>query len=165
MTNQLINTAFNAALADKKLIFGVLKKLNITRQNPDFDDYFQECILAYVDAYCRYAENGASLDRHTYLYIKLRQRVIDLLRKHDCYQRYFGHTAPDDRSSDTEHSLYQALLLQQLLTELPLTENQLFRLLYLQDDSITEICQQLKISRHTVYRRRTKLLAKLQQLL
>lgn len=25
MTNQLINTAFNAALADKKLIFGVLK--------------------------------------------------------------------------------------------------------------------------------------------
>lgn len=156
MTNQLINTAFNAALADKKLIFGVLKKLNITRQNPDFDDYFQECILAYVDAYCRYAENGASLDRHTYLYIKLRQRVIDLLRKHDCYQRYFG---------DTEHSLYQALLLQQLLTELPLTENQLFRLLYLQDDSITEICQQLKISRRTVYRRRTKLLAKLQQLL
>ena len=54
MTNQLSTQAFNDALANKKLIFGVLKKCHITRQQSDFDDYFQECLLAYVDAYCQY---------------------------------------------------------------------------------------------------------------
>ncbi|MFL2029346.1 sigma-70 family RNA polymerase sigma factor [Loigolactobacillus zhaoyuanensis] len=163
MTNQLSNAAFNAALEDKQLIFGVLKQFKITRQHNDFDDYFQECLLAYADAYCKYEQNGSPLSRQNYLYTKVRQRVIDLIRKHDCYQSYFGCSlaAIDPLIIDLEPKIQQELVLQDLMAELTPTESQLFHMLYLQNYSAQETGQKLNVRPSTLYRWRSKLAQKI----
>lgn len=159
MTNQLSTQAFNDALANKKLIFGVLKKSHITRQQSDFDDYFQECLLAYVDAYCQYEREQPPISRQNYLYTKLYQRMIDLWRKQKHYQDF---CAPEPTTSYVnEHlRLLTRLELQNLFPQLTTGERQVLDLLYLNDFSQAEICQQLKVNRRTVYRWRVGLCAK-----
>ncbi|MFD0896706.1 sigma-70 family RNA polymerase sigma factor [Loigolactobacillus binensis] len=160
MTNQLINTAFTAALHDKKMIAGALKHCYITRERADYDDFFQECLLAYVDAYCQYAAMSApQISRNNYLYTKLCQHIYDYWRKNQCYNKYFSHQCKAEPYADADLTNYLAV--QELITHLTSQENQLFDHLYLQSDSVPETCRQLKISHSALYRRRKKLLAKI----
>ncbi|MFR0553883.1 sigma-70 family RNA polymerase sigma factor [Loigolactobacillus coryniformis subsp. coryniformis] len=160
MTNQLINTAFNAALNDKKLIGGAMKHCHITRQRSDYDDFFQECLLAYVDAYCQYEQLPApQISRNNYLYTKLCQRIYDHWRKNQCYHKYFGNEATVEPTTNAD--LINHLILEDLVAELSIVENQIFNHLYLQNDSVTETCRQLNISHSALYRRRAKLFKKI----
>ncbi|MFL2029691.1 sigma-70 family RNA polymerase sigma factor [Loigolactobacillus zhaoyuanensis] len=156
MTNQLINAAFSHALQNKKLIFGVLKQCHITRQQDDFDDYFQECLLAYVDAYCLYEKTQPRISRQNYLYTKLCQQMIDLWRKQNRYQQ-FCETTPIDFAKDSTKQLNMRLAFKDLDQVLTSGEQQIFDLFYLNDFSQAEICHKLKIDRRTVYRWRAGL--------
>ncbi|RRG02544.1 MAG: sigma-70 family RNA polymerase sigma factor [Lactobacillus sp.] len=150
--------AFNDALENKKLIFGVLKKCHITRQQPDFDDYFQECLLAYVDAYCQYEQEQPPISRKNYLYTKLCQHTIDLWRKQVRYQQFCS--MGDTEAGSQSMPVTTRLALQELHHELNQGEQHVLEMLYLNSFSQAEICQQLQVDRRTVYRWRKGVQAK-----
>ncbi|MFC6170706.1 sigma-70 family RNA polymerase sigma factor [Loigolactobacillus jiayinensis] len=159
MTNQLSKVAFNDALQNKKLIFGVLKQCHITRQQADFDDYFQECLLAYVDAYCRYEQEQPPISRKNYLYTKLCQHTIDLWRKQTRYQQFCA-TKTDESGCNGFQQATMRLELKDLYCELTIGEQRVLELFYLNNFSQAEICQKFNVDRRTVYRWRVGLCAK-----
>lgn len=160
MTTQLTNDAFNDALTHKKMIFGALKNCYITRQHPDFDDYFQNCLLYYVDAYCEYERlRPRTIDRKNYIYTKLCQAIRDLYRQQQCYHRYFGGDTALTADLGTPES-YANLALQELLQQLTQQETHFFKTHYLEEYSVPETCRQMRISRRTLYRLRHRVMVK-----
>nr|SFZ89069.1 unknown [Loigolactobacillus rennini] len=154
---------FSAALQNQALILGVLKRYQITPAHPEFDDYYQESLLTYVAAYCQYQRSHQHISQANYIYTKVRQRVIDLLRQRDCYTRHFGADSALEPSTDQESQWLQRLQLQQLLSALEKDERRLLMLLYHENRPVPEICATLQISRRTLYRKRKKILAKLKK--
>lgn len=154
---------FAAALQNQAVITSVLQRYHITPSHPEFDDYYQEGLLAYVAAYCQYQTGHHSISQANYIYTKVRQRVIDLLRQRDCYTRYFGAASAPEPSADHENQWLQRLQLQQLLSALEKDERRLLMLLYHDNCPVPEICARMQISRRTLYRKRKKILAKLKK--
>ena len=68
----------------EKVIYGVLKRLNVSRQNPDYKDLVVEGQIAFAQAYCAYCQTHDSVTEEAvmpYLYQKVKWRLLDLLRK------------------------------------------------------------------------------------
>lgn len=68
----------------EKVIYGVLKRLNVSRQSPDYEDLVVEGQIAFAQAYCIYCQTHDSVTEKVvmpYLYQKVKWRLLDLLRK------------------------------------------------------------------------------------
>ncbi|KRL67004.1 sigma-70 family RNA polymerase sigma factor [Companilactobacillus versmoldensis] len=82
-----LTTGFQAAIANEKLIHGVLKRLHIYHHGNDYQDYFQEGVIIYAQVYCDYFEQERDPDKfNVYIFQKLVWRLTDILRRQ---QRYF----------------------------------------------------------------------------
>ena len=45
----------------EKVIYGVLKRLNVSRQSPDYEDLVVEGQIAFAQAYCTYCQTHDSV--------------------------------------------------------------------------------------------------------
>lgn len=68
----------------EKVIYGVLKHLHVSRQDPDYEDLVVEGQLVFAQAFCMYCESHAIVKEAEvmpYLYQKIKWRLLDVLRK------------------------------------------------------------------------------------
>ena len=68
----------------EKVIYGVLKRLHVSRQDPDYEDLVVEGQIAFAQAYCAYCQAHDSVTEEAvmpYIYQKVKWRLLDLLRK------------------------------------------------------------------------------------
>ncbi len=68
---------------NEKKIFGVLKHYHISPLNINYDDFVQEGRLAFVNAYCQFAEKPSNDhdDFDLYAYKRIQWRILDLLKQ------------------------------------------------------------------------------------
>lgn len=68
----------------EKVIYGVLKHLHVSRQDPDYEDLVIEGQIAFAQAFCTYCQAHDSVTEEAvmpYIYQKIKWRLLDLLRK------------------------------------------------------------------------------------
>ena len=153
----------------EKVIYGVLKHLHVSRQDPDYEDLVVEGQLVFAQAFCMYCESHAIVKEAEvmpYLYQKIKWRLLDLLRKQTrTKQRECG--LPENASElwsmvplSFENILTAELVLKLWNTCTP--NEQRFLALRLETElSLTEIAKILAVSRKTVYKYRWSILHKL----
>lgn len=82
-----LEPGFEDALKNQLLIHGVLKRVHIYPSRFDYEDYFQEAMIIYAQAYVDYCQKGKNLVKfNSYIFQKLTWRMTDILRqeKHYC---------------------------------------------------------------------------------
>lgn len=83
-----LQIGFKKALEEENLIHGVLKRLHIYQTSNNYQDYVQEAMIIFAQAYVDYVEQEKDLEKfNVYIYQKLSWRLTDLLRKE---QRFFN---------------------------------------------------------------------------
>lgn len=84
-----LELGFEQALANQKLIHGVLKRVHIFTTRSDYDDYFQEGMILYAQTYAKYCQNNGELDKFKgYVFQKLKWRMTDMLRQEKKYHDF-----------------------------------------------------------------------------
>lgn len=156
----------------EKVIYGVLKRLNVSRQNPDYEDLVVEGQIAFAQAYCAYCQTHDSVTEEAvmpYLYQKVKWRLLDLLRKQTrTKQRECGLQAVDDRIwsfSDSFADIVTGEAMAMLWLKCTLKEQQFLRLKLSTNLSMTDIATKLDVSRKMVYSYRRNILQKLMRLI
>jgi len=77
-----LELGFQHALANPKLIHGVLKRVHIYPTRFDYDDYFQEATILYAQTYETYCQNHDDLSKiNPFIFQKLTWRLTDMLRQ------------------------------------------------------------------------------------
>ncbi|WP_125768824.1 sigma-70 family RNA polymerase sigma factor [Companilactobacillus furfuricola] len=83
-----LQVGFKKALEEENLVHGVLKKLHIYQTNNNYQDYVQEAMIIFAQAYVDYVDQEQDLEKfNVYIYQKLSWRLTDMLRKE---QRFFN---------------------------------------------------------------------------
>lgn len=153
----------------EKVIYGVLKRLNVSRQNPDYEDLVVEGQIAFAQAYCAYCRTHDSVTEKAvmpYLYQKVKWRLLDLLRKQTrTKQRECGLPENADELWAMPPLSFENVMTDELVLKLwnACTPNeQKFLALRLETGlSLTEIAKILVVSRKTVYKYKWSVLHKL----
>jgi len=84
-----LELGFEQALANQKLIHGVLKRVHIFTTRSDYDDYFQEGMILYAQTYAKYCQNDGDLTKFNgYIFQKLKWRMTDMLRQEKKYHDF-----------------------------------------------------------------------------
>jgi RNA polymerase sigma factor (sigma-70 family) len=106
MNNDQIQTAFKYLYTDDhiKLVYGVLKKLNVQPSQDYYADLVNEGQLAFVRAYCQYED---MLDHDQYgfhgrIFLFVKHRIIDYLRRQTRQSSYAEFSL--DNESMTEET-------------------------------------------------------------
>lgn len=81
-----LELGFSDALANQRLIHGVLKRVHIYTTRADYEDYFQEAMILYAHEYEKYCQKAADLTNFKrYVFQKLTWRLTDMLRQEKRY--------------------------------------------------------------------------------
>ncbi|WP_057879910.1 sigma-70 family RNA polymerase sigma factor [Companilactobacillus kimchiensis] len=81
-----LESGFQHALDNQKLIHGVLKRVHIFTTRCDYDDYFQEAMILYAQTYVKYCQHEDDLSKFkAYVFQKLTWRLTDMLRQEKKY--------------------------------------------------------------------------------
>lgn len=81
-----LELGFRHALANQRLIHGVLKRVHIFRTRSDYDDYFQEAMIIYAQAYVNYCQKEDDLSKfNQFIFQRLCWRLTDMLRQEKKY--------------------------------------------------------------------------------
>lgn len=156
--------AFQYILDNETVIYAVLKKLHIWRDNPDYDDLFSEARMLFLKAYL---QNKQRKKNFNYYFSKIYWGLLDRLayRKirtdHNC--------SPNDNETEFEYELssfdLQELVEQhELLEEIRQVCNRNEWILIqkiLTGKNFTEIAAEMHVSRTLIYRLRNRLRIKL----
>lgn len=157
------------------VVFGVLKRLNISPWHPDYDDYAQIGRMKLVAAYEEFPQNPWHQDHRNkfvgYAFTKIRWAIIDALRKqathreneqewNELFDTTLACTQPQIADNLLEQEWLTAIL--QLLTP---EEKRLIIDLCIYHLTITTIASKEGVSRKTIYQRRNRIKNKLQHTL
>lgn len=83
-----LQLGFKKALEEEKLIHGALKRVHIYPICNNYQDYVQEAMIIFAQAYVDYVEQGQDLEKfNVYIFQKLTWRLTDLLRREE---RFFN---------------------------------------------------------------------------
>lgn len=103
MQKELIEKGFKELLQDEMVIYAVLKKLNITKGHPNYDDFISEARLLYLKAYEKNDKSGRQ--RFNYFFTKIYWGLLDILRKERRLNEANIRPQPDDEDSDIEFEM------------------------------------------------------------
>ena len=154
--------AFQYILDNETVIYAVLKKLHIWRDNPDYDDLFSEARMLFLKAYL---QNKQRKKNFNYYFSKIYWGLLDRLayRKirtdHNC--------SPNDNETEFESSnldLQELVEQHELLEEIRQVCNRNEWILIqkiLTGKNFTEIAAEMHVSRTLIYRLRNRLRIKL----
>lgn len=143
-----------------KLCPGVLKRIGISPQSPDYEDYLQIAREAFLGVCDTYRGTLEQLPRSFYGYVfkKMEWTVRDALRKNQFPYEYLtdevfevGVELPLDLDLAVQEQLRQIL---PLLTP---DERVLLLDLLLHDLTFTELARKYQVSRKTLYARRNRI--------
>ena len=150
----------------EKAIYGVLKRLNVSRQSPDYENLVVEGQIAFAQAYCQTHDSVTEEAVMPYLYQKVKWRLLDLLRKQTrTKQRECGLPENVDELWAMVPVSFENVMTDELVLKLWNTctpNEQKFLALRLETGlSLTEIAKILAVSRKTVYKYKWSILHKL----
>ncbi|WP_054643583.1 hypothetical protein [Companilactobacillus kimchii] len=81
-----LELGFEQALENQQLIHGALKRVHIYVTRCDYEDYFQEAVIIYAQAYLKYRQRDQDLTKFKpYVFQKLVWRLTDMLRQEKQY--------------------------------------------------------------------------------
>lgn len=154
----------------QKVIYGVLKRLNVRRQAPDYEDLVVEGQIAFAKAYCGYCATHRALKESEvmpYIYQQVKWRLLDILRKQAKQkQRECGLPESAAELWATKGTQFEdvltADLVRKLWDECIPKEQQILALS--SDYSVSEIAKILAVSRKTVYKYKRSIFNKLRLL-
>ncbi|KRL02610.1 sigma-70 family RNA polymerase sigma factor [Liquorilactobacillus capillatus] len=155
----------------ERLIYGVCKRLHLSPQNPQYQDYLQEARIIFTDAYMAYKKLNPKMDDEKALmlfaYQRIYWRLLDMLRRErrnqvNCQNIEGVH----NDESDTEVSLdlvdpttynledetLHFELYQRLLALCTPNEAKYLRESFLYVRPITQIAKMYGVSRQTIYK-------------
>ncbi|KRK88000.1 sigma-70 family RNA polymerase sigma factor [Lentilactobacillus sunkii] len=170
---ELYQDAFNFLLdGDHELVvYGVLKKLYIRRDNPYYDDLVQEGMVAFVEKYIQAIGLNKEPDSYlVFIYQGVYWYLLDYLRKEMRHRA--GIEEPDDKTNlmeeleDKKKSVgyYDThILSDELMKQLTSDETRYLTLAYDYGMNISEIARECEASRTTVYQWRRGVIKKFQK--
>lgn len=156
----------------EKVIYGVLKHLHVSRQDPDYEDLVVEGQIAFAQAYCMYCQTHDSVTEEAvmpYIYQKIKWRLLDLLRKQTrTKQRECGLPENADGLWIVANCQNDDVIVRDLLERLwnlctPKERKFLELQLYSNLNSV-KTAKMLEISRKTLYNYKRSILRKLDSL-
>ncbi|MBF0757737.1 sigma-70 family RNA polymerase sigma factor [Ligilactobacillus murinus] len=156
----------------EKVIYGVLKHLHVSRQDPDYEDLVVEGQIAFAQAYCAYCQAHDSVTEEAvmpYIYQKIKWRLLDLLRKQTrTKQRECG--LPENASElwIVANCQNDDVIIRDLLEKLwnlcTPKERKFLELQLYSNLNLVKTAKMLEISRKTVYNYKGNILRKLDSL-
>ncbi|WP_148460985.1 sigma-70 RNA polymerase sigma factor region 4 domain-containing protein [Ligilactobacillus animalis] len=152
----------------EKVIYGVLKRLNVSRQSPDYEDLVVEGQIAFAQAYCAYCQTHDSVTEEAvmpYLYQKVKWRLLDLLRKQTrTKQRECGLPENADELWMTVNCQNDDVIIRDLLERLwnlcTPKERKFLEIQLYSNLNLVKKAKMLEISRKTVYKYKQDILYK-----
>ncbi|NEF85717.1 sigma-70 family RNA polymerase sigma factor [Ligilactobacillus murinus] len=156
----------------EKVIYGVLKHLHVSRQDPDYEDLVVEGQIAFAQAYCAYCQAHDSVTEEAvmpYLYQKIKWRLLDLLRKQTrTKQRECGLPENADELWIVANCQNDDVIIRDLLERLwnlcTPKERKFLELQLYSNLNLVKTAKMLEISRKTVYNYKRSILRKLDSL-
>ncbi len=157
----------------EKVIYGVLKHLHVSRQDPDYEDLVVEGQIAFAQAYCAYCQAHDSVTEEAvmpYIYQKIKWRLLDLLRKQmRTKQRECGLPENADELWIVANCQNDDVIIRDLLERLwnlCTPKERKFKLEYSCSSNLNLVktAKMLEISRKTVYNYKRSILRKLDSL-
>lgn len=156
----------------EKVIYGVLKHLHVSRQDPDYEDLVVEGQLVFAQAYCAYCQTHDSVTEEAvmpYLYQKIKWRLLDLLRKQTrTKQRECGLPENADELWIVANCQNDDVIIRDLLERLwnlcTPKERKFLELQLYSNLNLVKTAKMLEISRKTVYNYKRSILRKLDSL-
>lgn len=149
------------------VVFGVMKRLNIYFNNPDYDEYAQIGRIQLVKAYEEFPgdirDKKQSEKFVAYSFTKIRWKIVDSMRQNarrqEKEQKWEEHynttlTHPTKRLSEI---ILEKEWLEEVLAHLEPPEQRLVIDVCVHRMSITDIAKKEKVSRKTIYTRRKKI--------
>lgn len=172
MTNNTDGVAYDFLFAGdhEQIIYGALSRLHLSPASPDFDDYVQECRLAFPAIYQAFPEDPTTKPHQFLAYAQkaLFRRTLDQLRK---TWRQQEHLSMGDATAtlaelpvaesleDLVHARQYRLRLLQVVAETGTVGEWFYLVATLLDHlSVPEIAEHHQVSRQTIYRWRKALL-------
>lgn len=142
------------------LVHGVLKRLNILPNNPQYDDLVQEGFIRFAQKYIEYDEEKTNNSLISYLYQGVYWYLLDLLRKQ---QRQNNHTEmmsaeqdgwEDELLDDSEGvgEINDRELLNQLWLNCTHDQRKFLCSSFNEGMNVTDISRKYRVSRKTVYK-------------
>lgn len=168
-----LNDGFNYLMQGdhKVVIFGVLKRLNIQRNTPQYDDLMQEGFIIFAKKYHQYQGPDDDKQRLAYLYQGVYWHLLDQLRKESRNKQKIEFMSVDNQDSwenqliddySFESELSHNELLNQLWKLSSETERKLIYYRYYEGiNNMTEISRQTNISTKTLNKWRKSLRQKI----
>lgn len=156
----------------EKVIYGVLKHLHVSRQDPDYEDLVVEGQIAFAQAYCAYCQAHDSVTEEAvmpYIYQKIKWRLLDLLRKQmRTKQRECGLPENADELWIVANCQNDDVIIRDLLERLwnlcTPKERKFLELQLYSNLNLVKTAKMLEISRKTVYNYKRRILRKLDSL-
>lgn len=156
----------------EKVIYGVLKHLHVSRQDPDYEDLVVEGQIAFAQAYCAYCQAHDSVTEEAvmpYIYQKIKWRLLDLLRKQTrTKQRECGLPENADELWIVANCQNDDVIIRDLLERLwnlcTPKERKFLELQLYSNLNLVKTAKMLEISRKTVYNYKRSILRKLDSL-
>lgn len=170
---ELYQDAFNFLLdGDHELVvYGVLKKLHITKGNTYYDDMVQEGMLSFVEKYIRAINLKKEPESYlAFIYRGVYWDLINYLHKQITITEHAEvpdetddpfSELPDDKNSVGYYDTH--ILTEELLSKMNPDEIRYLTLAYDYGMNITEIAQECHASRTTVYQWRRGVIKKFQK--
>ncbi|TPR43663.1 sigma-70 family RNA polymerase sigma factor [Apilactobacillus micheneri] len=168
-----LNDGFNYLMQGdhRVVIFGVLKRLNIQRNTPQYDDLMQEGFIIFAKKYYQYQGPDDDKQRLAYLYQGVYWHLLDQLRKASRNTQKIEFMSANNQDSwenqlIDEYSFESELSHNELLNELwkisSKTERKLIYYSYYEGiDNMREISRQTHISTKTLNKWRKSLRQKI----
>ncbi|MDT7013653.1 RNA polymerase sigma factor [Levilactobacillus namurensis] len=159
----------------EQIIYGALSRLHLSPVHADFDDYVQECRLAFPAIYRAFPEDPQTKPHQflAYAQLALYRRILDQLRKAWRHQDHQETGDPEltlaavpvaERLEDLVHARqYRLRLLQVVGTTGTLGEWRYLVGTLIDHRSAAELAAHHGVSRQTVYRWRRALLRRVAQ--
>ncbi|MEN3239257.1 sigma-70 family RNA polymerase sigma factor [Fructilactobacillus sanfranciscensis] len=152
-------TAFDFMLEGdhEVVVFGVLKRLNVRPWHEHYQDLVQEGRLEFVDAYQKYPDQRDDEKQMlSYIYQSVKWRLLDKLRRstrvstpilRGGVETLTNLSFDDEALADVETKL----IFNNVLAVLNEKEQLLIRGLYLEGKTMSQLSEDLKVSRKTLY--------------
>lgn len=149
---------FQQALSDRKMINHILNRAGIPFSHPNYEDYFQEALILYVECEQESVQKSAHAPSKSFIYSHIYWRLIDMLRRdwhyETIYQQHNLQELTDELGYEDAHFEFTSLI-HELEQRLHPKERRYLELRYLADLPLAEICHLMKISRRTAFRIQT----------
>lgn len=137
------------------IVYGVLKRLNIRRDNPQFDDLKQEGFIHLATKYSRYNEELDDNRVCGYLFQAVYWHLLDILRKQQRANDHVMNVELDVNNTNDGFLPHDEIdgidLLNQLWLQCTTNQRKFLCCAYNESMTVTQISRKYHVSRKTVY--------------